>query len=141
MSDRLDLILELTRRLSAMVEQEIALIQNREPGRLAAHEDERTRLSTLYAREMQALKSDPIDRKAAMPRIERLKDETASLNASLERHQRLIKRMRRVTEGVVRAISDEAQRQRSPRTTYGAQGTATAAYTAKAAPIAINRKV
>ena len=140
MSDRLDVILDLTRKLSAMVEQEISLIQNRQPQKLAEHEHERTRLSGLYAREMQALRTDVRARAAEAARIEKLKAETASLKESLDRHQRLVKRMRRVTEGIVRSISEEAERQRAPQTNYAANG-ASAAYARAAAPIALNRKV
>jgi hypothetical protein len=140
MNERIDLILDLTRRLSALVEREIALIQAHEPQRLAEHEDERSRLSLLYAREMQSLRADPeAARKAERDRLERLKNETKAFNDTLDRHQRLIKRMRRVTEGIVKAVSDEAAKQAAPRTTYGMSG-----YTASArgpAPLAINRKV
>ncbi len=140
MGDRIDVILDLTKRLSALVEREIALIEAREPQRLSELEDERTRLSTLYAREMQAVKSDPAAvRAAGRDRIQRLRDETAGFNASLDRHQRLVTRMRRVTEGIVKAVADEASRQRTPKTVYGASGTS--AYRAAAAPIAINRKI
>lgn len=140
MGDRIDVILDLTKRLSALVEREIALIEAHEPHRIADLEDERTRLSTLYAREMQAVKSDPAAvRAAGRDRIQRLRDETAGFNASLDRHQRLITRMRRVTEGIVKAVADEASRQRAPKTVYGASGAS--AYRAAAAPIAINRKI
>jgi hypothetical protein len=140
MNERIDLILDLTRRLSALVEREIALIQAHEPQRLSEHEDERSRLSLLYAREMQSLRADPeAARRAEHDRLQRLKDETKAFNETLDRHQRLIKRMRHVTEGIVKAVSDEAAKQSAPRTTYGMSG-----HTAPArgpAPLAINRKV
>ncbi|MBL9011721.1 MAG: hypothetical protein JNL56_11145 [Alphaproteobacteria bacterium] len=140
MSDRLDLILDLTRRLSGLVEQEIALIEARQPQRLAALEDERTRLALLYAREMQAAKSDPASvRKAGPERLRQLRDETAAFNAALDRHQRLIARVRRVSEGIVKAVADEAARQRTPKTVYGASGTTYGR--PGAAPIAINQKI
>lgn len=140
MSDRIDVILDLTKRLSDLVEREIALIEAREPQRIGDLEEERSRLTTLYAREMQAVKSDPAAvRQAGRDRIARLRDETHAFNASLDRHQRLIARMRRVTEGIVKTVADEAARQRTPKTVYGAGGTA--AYARQATPIAINRKV
>ncbi|BCW88152.1 hypothetical protein sos41_12900 [Alphaproteobacteria bacterium SO-S41] len=140
MSDRIDVILDLTRRLSALVEREISLIEAHQPNSIGEFEEERTRLSLLYSREMQAVKSDPAAvKKSSRDRIERLREETASFNASLDRHQRLIARMRRVSEGIVKTIADEAARQRAPKSSYGASGGAS--YRAKATPIAINRKI
>jgi hypothetical protein len=140
MNERIDTILDLTRRLSALVEREIALIQAHEPHRLSEHEEERSRLSLLYSREMQSLRADPeAARRAEQERLRQLKDETRAFNETLDRHQRLVSRMRRVTEGIVKAVADEAARQAAPRTTYGMSG-----YTAPnrgPAPLAINRKV
>ncbi len=140
MNERIDLILDLTRRLSQLVEREIALIQAQEPHRLAEHEEERSRLSLLYAREMQTLRADPqAARRAEEERLERLRVETKAFNDTLERHQRLIQRMRHVTEGIVKAVADEAARQSAPRTGYGMSGYTNAAR--GPAPLAINRKV
>ncbi|MCC6919530.1 MAG: hypothetical protein IT548_10020 [Alphaproteobacteria bacterium] len=140
MNERIDLILDLTRRLSQLVEREIALIQAQEPHRLAEHEEERSRLSLLYAREMQSLRANPdVARRAEQSRLDSLRAETKAFNETLERHQRLIARMRHVTEGIVKAVADEAARQNAPRTSYGMSG-----YTNPgrgAAPLAINRKI
>ena len=140
MSDRLDVILDLTKRLSALVEREITLLQTRQPHKLAEHEEERTRLSLLYAREMQAMRADPgAVRAMDRQRIEQLKDDTAAFNVALDRHKRLVARMRKVTEGIIKSIADEAVRQKAPRSVYGATGYA--APTKVAAPLAINRKI
>ena len=52
---RIDTILDITRRLTALLEREMALIEAKTPARLAELEDERSRLSLLYSREMQAV--------------------------------------------------------------------------------------
>jgi len=140
MNERIDLILDLTRRLSQLVEREIALIQAQEPHRLGEQEEERSRLSLLYAREMQSLRADPeAARRSDQERLDSLRAETKAFNETLERHQRLIKRMRHVTEGIVKAVADEAARQSAPRTGYGMSGYTNAAR--NAAPLAINRKI
>lgn len=142
MTDRIDVLIDLTRKLSAMVEDEIGMIKRRTPHRLAENEDERSRLALLYAREMQSLRAEPVDvRAVTRERIERLKDETASFNGALDRHRRLIARMRRVTEGIIKAVADEAANQRAPKTGYTRPGTAPVAYARGAAPLAVNRKV
>lgn len=144
MTDRIDVLIDLTRRLSAMVEQEIGHIQAREPHRLADLEPERSRLSLIYTREMQSLRADPATvQAAARERIERLKDETAAFNGALDRHKRLISRMRRVTEGILKAVADEAAAQRAPQTSYTRPGAVqtSSAYARAAAPLAVNRKV
>ena len=46
-----------------------------------------------------------------------------SRRLSIERHQRLIARVRHVSEGIIKAVADEASRQRAPKTVYGAGGT------------------
>lgn len=141
MSDRIDVLIDITRKLSRMVEEEIEMMERRTPQMLAQHEDERTRLAMTYSREMQAMREDPdAVRRITRERIEQLKDETAAFNGALDRHRRLIARMRRVTEGIVKSVADEAAAQRAPRTAYARPGTAAAAY-AKPAPIALNRKV
>ena len=139
MSDRLEAVLELTARLSDLVTEEIRLLEAREPHKLSGHEDERTRLSMLYAREMQALKADrDAVRAAGDERLARLRDETAAFNEMLDRHRGLVARMRKVTEGIIRTIADEAAAQRAPVTTYGASGVAAPSGPAS---IALNKKV
>ncbi len=139
MSDRLEAVLELTARLSDLVTEEIRLLEAREPHKLSGHEDERTRLSMLYAREMQALKADrDAARAAGDERLARLRDETAAFNEMLDRHRSLVTRMRKVTEGIIRTIADEAAAQRAPSTTYGASGVATQTGPAS---IALNQKI
>ena len=54
MADRVDVILELTRQLSQLVAREMELIEAREAHRLTDLEEERSRFSLLYTREMQA---------------------------------------------------------------------------------------
>lgn len=140
MNERIDIILDLTRRLSALVEREIALIQAHEPQRLTELDDERSRLALLYSREMQSLRADPeAARRAESARLQALKDETKAFNETLDRHQRLVKRMRHVTEGIIKAVSDEAAKQAAPRTTYGMSGYTTP--NRGPAPLAVNRKV
>ncbi len=137
---RIDTILDITRRLTALLEREMAMIEARTPGRLAELEDERNRLSLLYSREMQAIAANAAEfRTLPRERINALRDETASFHSLLDRHQRMVARMRRVTEGIVKTIADEAQRQKGPRTGYAPTGRA--APGTAAAPLAINSRV
>ena len=138
---RVDAILDITRRLTALLEREMALIEAKTPGRLAELEDERNHLSLIYSREMQAVAANPAKFRALpKERLGALRDETKSFHALLDRHQRMVARMRRVTEGIVKTIADEAQRQKSPRTGYAPSGRA-ASTSATAAPLAINSRV
>lgn len=142
MTGRFDVLLDLTRRLSAMVEDEIRMIESRNPHRLAEHEEERSRLALLYQRELQAMRESPAEIRAlTREKIEQLKDETATFNGALDRHRRMISRMRRVTEGIIKAVADEATQQRAPKVTYGRGGIAASYGRSAAAPLAINRKV
>ncbi len=137
---RVDTILDITRRLTALLEREMALIEAKTPARLAELEDERSRLSLLYSREMQAVAANPADfRTLPQPELTKLRDETKVFHALLDRHQRMVARARRVTEGIVKTIADEAQRQKSPRTGYAPGGQSSGRNAA--APLAINAKV
>lgn len=137
---RIDTILDITRRLTALLEREIGMIEAKTPARLAEFEEERTRLSLLYGREMQAVAASPAAfGQLPKDRIAALREETKSFQGLLDRHQRLVSRMRRVTEGIVKTIADEASRQKSPRTGYAATGRAAAP--AGATPLAINSKI
>ncbi|MFT3811638.1 MAG: hypothetical protein QM698_17125 [Micropepsaceae bacterium] len=137
---RIDTILDITRRLTALLEREIGMIEARTPARLAELEDERNRLSLLYSREMQAVAADAAEFRALpQDRIGALREETKTFHDLLGRHQRMVARMRRVTEGIVKTIADEAQRQKSPRTGYAPSGRTSAGSTA--APLAINSRI
>ncbi len=137
---RIDTILDITRRLTSLLEREMAMIEARTPARLSELEDERSRLSLLYSREMQAVAANAADLRVSPPeRLAILRDETKGFHTLLDRHQRMVARMRRVTEGIVKTIADEAQRQKNPRAGYAAGGQA--AGRTGAAPLAINAKV
>ncbi len=136
---RIDTILDITRRLTALLEREMAMIEAKTPARLSELEEERSRLSLLYSREMQAVAGSPAEfRSLPRDRVAKLREETEGFQELLGRHQRLVARMRRVTEGIVKTIADEAQRQKSPRTGYAAGGQSTARTIA--APLAINAR-
>jgi uncharacterized protein YdcH (DUF465 family) len=140
MTTRVETLLGLTRRLSALVADEIALIEARDTGGLAARAEERDRLTALYAREMNAARAEPGFRASPQAKLSELKDETARFTAALDRHRRLVERMRRVTEGIVKAVADEAARARLPRPGYG-PGAAAAAPSRLAAPVVLNARV
>jgi hypothetical protein len=137
---RIDTILDITRRLTALLEREIGLIEAKTPARLAEMEDERTRLSLLYGREMQAVAASPAEfQTLPQDRLALLRDETKIFHGLLSRHQRLVSRMRRVTEGIVKTIAEEASRQKSPRTGYAPSGRA--ASPLATSPLAINSRI
>lgn len=136
---RIDTILDITRRLTALLEREMAMIEAKTPARLAELEEERSRLSLLYSREMQAVAASPAEfRTLPQDRLAALRDETKGFHDLLDRHQRMVARMRRVTEGIVKTIADEAARQKAPRTGYAPGGQTTGR--SGAAPLAINAK-
>jgi len=137
---RVDTLLDITRRLTALLEREMALIEAKTPARLSELEEERSRLSLLYSREMQAVAANPAEfRTLPQDRLTKLRDETKTFHELLDRHQRMVARARRVTEGIVKTIADEAQRQKSPRAGYAPGGQVSGRATA--APLAINAKI
>jgi hypothetical protein len=71
--------------------------------------------------------------------IERLKAASLKLRETLNKHARLLSRLRRVSEGLIKTIADEVAAKRAPALGYGPSATYTAARKpAPAAAIVVN---
>ena len=114
---KIELLIALAERLIAAIEADIAALKAGHPQELRTTAPEFQRLSMLYSREAQSL--DPNRTKTAPEALKkRLTTATAKFRETLGLHQRLLTRMRHASEGIVKAVADEVQRQRAPTTTY-----------------------
>ncbi len=128
-------LLETTLSLHRLIEQENALLESRRPRETKALQGEKLRLTAEYRAALARVRAD----EAALlgtrdSRIrQQLKQVTDAFRGELKRHARILIRLKTVTEGIVRAVSEEAVRQRGAVRRYGTDARATHAIAGPAA--------
>ncbi|MEN0651606.1 MULTISPECIES: flagellar basal-body protein FlbY [Hyphobacterium] len=137
--ERADALIRLTRRLTELLEKETALFNARRPLDTEDFQHEKTRLATLYRREIGAVKEDP-SRLAGIPETAKrtLKEVTERFTEALHANGMAVDTLRVLTEGVIRSVAEEAGRQRDTLNGYG-PGISPSPRTAGAPAVAVNR--
>jgi len=119
-AERAEALILMTSRLTALIEQETALFEARRPLDTQSFQDEKSKLATIYRREIAAVKQQPDRLEGAPETLKRqLKDETERFTAALEANGRAVEALRVLTEGIVRAVADEAARVKDQDAGYG----------------------
>lgn len=119
LADRIENILQLTGELTALIELETSHLKQHRPSELSHSEMKKTKLSSLYAREMRAIGARPEllhGASAAQKKI--LRSTTEALHATVANHTRRLVQMRSVTEALVVAVGEELTKRRNPETRY-----------------------
>jgi hypothetical protein len=112
---RLERLLAMTVRLVTALTMDIAALEQRRPRELKLVEPELQRVAAVYQREAASFTQAEIEAAPAELR-ERYLAQVRLLRDLLKRHQRLLTRIRRISEGMIRAVADElARRQASAR--------------------------
>ncbi len=120
-SEKLERVIALAERLSIALEGDIAALRAGKPQQMSSLDPEIERLTVLYMREVSSL--DPNRTKAAAGDLrKRLAAVTGKFRDTLKLHQRLLLRMRNASEGLVKAVANEVERQRAPKVTYAPAG-------------------
>lgn len=119
MSEKIERLIQMAARLTEALEGDIAALSKGNPRGLRTIEPEMVRLSALYAREASSLNPDAA-KEAAPDLRKRLMDATIKFRDCLSVQTRLLTRMRGASEGMIRAIAEEVERQGAPLRTYGA---------------------
>ncbi len=111
----------LAEQIRRVMAAELAIHRSGQPREAEALIAEKARLAAEYQAAARALLQDEAWLKAAAhaDRRARLKRELAALRSEIDAHARAIRRYRLLTEGVVRAVAEEVERQRSPFKGYG----------------------
>jgi len=119
-AERAEALILLTTRLTELIEQETALFEARRPLETKSFQDEKSKLATIYRREIAAVKQEP-DRLEGAPEVikQQLKSVTTSFTSALEANGRAVDALRVLTEGIVRAVADEAARVKDEDAGYG----------------------
>ncbi len=116
---RVNAILSLTSQLTGLITLETALLKSRRAAALRETEAEKKRLSSLYAREMRAIKARPELLAGVNARQkDMLHSASVAFKACVVTHVRTLARIRAVSEGLVVAIGEELNRRRKPMTSY-----------------------
>ncbi|ABI66246.1 MULTISPECIES: hypothetical protein [Maricaulis] len=119
-AERAEGLLKLTRRLTDLINEETRLFQDRRPHDALGLQDEKSQLANIYRAEVARARKEPARFSGAPAPIKQaLRDATTSFHASLAENGRIVGALKTVTEGVVKAIADEAARQRSTAGGYG----------------------
>jgi ribosomal protein S25 len=137
-ADRVEQLANLTERLTEQLKAELKAFEARRPHELANTTPQTLSLANLYRRESQKVKADPnLITGAPAPLTARLRKATEAFEATLTRHAQAMQAAKTLTEGLVRAIAAEIQRQKAPVSVYDAKARSTVA---QAIPITLNRR-
>ncbi len=121
--DHAEQMIVLSQRLKGLVERETAHFEARTPHEATVYIDEKNKLATTYRLETARIAKNP-SLMAETPTELRtaLRDETLDLDKALKRNNLAAATVRKLTEGLVHAIADEATNTRSRMNGYGANG-------------------
>jgi hypothetical protein len=140
-NDRADQLIAMTRRLAALILDEIEAVRTRTLNAGTSDWDEKERLVHAWRLEVSRVKADPAllagmseDRKGQM------RDAAKTLEDGLEEHARALNAMKVVTEGLVRSIAAEIASVRSAPAAYGRSGTVNSGQRREASGLAVNAK-
>lgn len=139
-ADRVDQLIILTERLTALITLECQAFEARRPQDAAAHAEETQRLANIYRHESARVRAEPgLVFGAPAEQRQALVRATEAFDAVLARHGRAIFAAKIVTEGLVRAIAEEVASQRERASSYGPGASLVASSPAAASAITLNR--
>jgi hypothetical protein len=116
---RIERLIALAGRLIEALEGDIAALKSGNPRGLRTIEPETLKLCALYSREAAGLNADSA-RTAPAGLRKQLVEATTRFRDLLNAQTRLLTRMRGASEGMIRAVAEEIERQRAPLRPYGA---------------------
>ncbi len=119
-AERVELLIKLTQRLTALLDRETELFNARKPQEAAGFQAEKSELANIYRRETARIGKEPaLVGGAPAPRRAALADATRMFHVALETNQRAGEALRTISEGIVRAIAEEVASRRGAAPGYG----------------------
>ena len=116
-SEQAERLIIMAQRLLEAIEGDIEALRTGNPQAMRSLDPEVQKLLLMYTREVQTI--DPARSKSLPGEVKkRLIGITGKFREALGLQQRLLTRMRHASEGLVKAVADEVQRQRVPTVTY-----------------------
>jgi hypothetical protein len=116
---RIERLISLAARLIEVLESDIAALKSGNTRALRTTDPEILRLSALYSREAAGLNPNAA-KSAPLALRRRLFEATGKFRDLLAAQTRLLTRMRGASEGMIRAVAEEIERQRTPLRPYAA---------------------
>ena len=125
-NERVEQLIILTERLTAMIRRETEAFEARRPQDVADTVGETARLANIYRLESARLKQDPTVLTAATEnRRKTLVNATKAFDTALTRHGQVLEAARTITEGLVHAIAKEVTANRAKPVGYTSRARST----------------
>lgn len=139
LDDRINQLVALTERLTALVAAQAQAFEKRRPQDAAANMEETLRLANTYRHEALRVRQQAtlLDKMSAQQR-QKLTRATEAFDAVIARQGRALHAAKTVTEGLVHAIAEEIAVQRNAGAAYGPRGLQTRP--AAAASVTLNQR-
>lgn len=119
-TERAEALIRLTERLTVLLDQETALFDAKAAHEAAALQPEKSKLATIYRTETRLAAQDKARLAGlAVPLKAKLKAVTVAFETALAKNGAAVEAMKTVTEGLVKALADEAARQAQAKAGYG----------------------
>jgi hypothetical protein len=119
-TERAEALIRLTGRLTELLDQETACFEARKPHEAVALQSEKARLATVYRTETRLAGQDSSRLSGLSDTLKtRLRDSTTRFEAAVTRNGAAVEALKLLTEGLVKALADEAARQAQAKSGYG----------------------
>lgn len=119
-ADRVEQLIALTKRLTALVLREAELYAQRRPLDAAAQREEAAALSALYRQETARIDKDrSLIAEAPVARRIVLRQLTDEFHEALQAHERVLAALAELTGGMVRAVAEHVAAERAKDVGYG----------------------
>lgn len=116
-TEKLERIIAMAERLRGALEGDIEALRQGKPQQMHSLDPEIEKLTAIYTREVSGL--DPKRTASAPAEVKkRLVSATGAIRETLKLHQRLLLRVKNASEGIIKAVAQEVERQRAPKVTY-----------------------
>ena len=118
-SERVSSLIEITKRLGQVIQQETTLLKQRRPADLVPLQAEKTQLGTAYEEELMIVgKNGAFLGKEAPNEMRELQGVVSHFRKTLDEHGRVLAAAKVVTERMVRNIGEEVARKDRPDEGY-----------------------
>ena len=114
---KIERVISLTDRIADLLGADIAALEKGSAKELRTNDPTVQQLTLLYAREAGTVNAAMV--KAVPQELrQKLTASTKRMNDTLKRHQRIITRVKNASEGMIRAVAGEVERQRNFQRNY-----------------------
>ncbi len=141
-NQRADNLIALTRKLTDLLATETALLKEKRPSEITSINEEKSKLTAMYQRELADLKGDPRKIQAlTKDRRDSLKSITADFRKATNRHMHTLQNYRTISEGIVKSVADEVAAKDVPAAGYGQKAMAPKPSASNTRAFAVNQVI